>query len=90
MPIAHFIIPETIERLPLKKGPYDAEKGDLVTSGFVDFHTADAISNNKVKLEAGQFSTFRVLAMVNLLGNNRKPRRIFGFAITNCLLLNLL
>ncbi|HTD41078.1 MAG TPA: TonB-dependent receptor [Mucilaginibacter sp.] len=69
---SHFIIPETIESTTFKKGPYDAEKGDLVTSGFVDFHTADAISNNTVKLEAGQFNTYRVLAMVNLLDDKAK------------------
>jgi len=69
---SHFIIPETIESTTFKKGPYDAEKGDLVTSGFVDFHTADAISNNMVKLEAGQFNTYRALAMVNLLDDKAK------------------
>lgn len=71
---SHFIIPETIEGTTFKKGPYDAEKGDLVTSGFVDFHTADAISNNTVKLEAGQFNTYRVLAMINLLDDKTKAK----------------
>jgi len=69
---SHFIIPETIEGTTFKKGPYDAEKGDLVTSGFVDFHTADAISNNTIKLEGGQFNTFRALAMINLLNDKAK------------------
>ena len=69
---SHFIIPETIESTEFKKGPYDAEKGDLVTSGFVDFHTADAISGNTIKLEGGQFNTFRALAMVNLLNDKAK------------------
>jgi hypothetical protein len=71
---SHFIIPETIENTTFKKGPYDAEKGDLVTSGFVDLHTADAISNNTVKLEAGQFNTYRALAMVNLLDDKAKAK----------------
>ena len=69
---SHFIIPETIEGTTFKKGPYDAEKGDLVTSGFVDFHTADALSNNVIKLEGGQFNTFRALAMISLLGDTAK------------------
>ncbi len=69
---SHFIIPETIESTTFKKGPYDVEKGDLVTSGFVDFHTANAISNNTVKLEAGQFNTYRLLAMINLLNDKAK------------------
>jgi len=69
---SHFIIPETIESTEFKKGPYDAGKGDLVTSGFVDFHTADAISGNTIKLEGGQFNTFRAMAMVNLLNDKAK------------------
>jgi len=79
---SHFIIPETIESTTFKKGPYDAEKGDLVTSGFVDFHTADAISNNTVRLEAGQFNTFRALAMVNLLDDKAKAKGQSWYAAT--------
>jgi hypothetical protein len=79
---SHFIIPETIESTTFKKGPYDAEKGDLVTSGFVDFHTADAISNNTVRLEAGQFNTFRALAMVNLLDDKAKANGQSWYAAT--------
>ena len=71
---SHFIIPETIENTTFKKGPYDAQKGDLVTSGFVDFHIADAISNNTIRVEAGQFNTYRVLAMVNLLNDKAKEK----------------
>ncbi|SHM01754.1 TonB-dependent receptor [Mucilaginibacter sp. OK098] len=71
---SHFIIPETIESTEFKKGPYDAKKGDLVTSGFVDFHTVDAISNNTIKLEGGQFNTFRALAMLNLLDDKAKTK----------------
>ncbi len=69
---SHFIIPETIENTTYKKGMYDAEKGDLAVTGFVDFHTADAISQNMVKAEAGQFNTYRVLGMVNLLSEKAK------------------
>ncbi|MEP6584560.1 MAG: TonB-dependent receptor plug domain-containing protein, partial [Ginsengibacter sp.] len=34
---SHFIIPETIESVDFKKGPYAANKGDFATTGFVDF-----------------------------------------------------
>lgn len=71
---SHFIIPETIASTTYKKGPYDAEKGDLATTGFVDFHTADAIGNSMVKAEAGQFNTYRLLGMVNLLGQSAKNK----------------
>lgn len=69
---SHFIIPETIENTTYKKGMYDAGKGDLAVTGFVNFYTADAISQNMVKAEAGQFNTYRVLGMVNLLSKKAK------------------
>lgn len=77
---SHFIIPETIENTTYKKGMYDAEKGDLAVTGFVDFHTADAISQNLVKVEAGQFNTYRVLEMVNLLGEKAKSNNQSWYA----------
>jgi len=71
---SHFIIPETISGTTYKKGPYDAGKGDFATTGFVDFHTANAISNNTFKAEGGQFNTYRVLGMMNLLTEKAKTR----------------
>jgi hypothetical protein len=69
---SHFIIPETIESTNYKKGMYDAEKGDLAVTGFVNFNTADAISSNTIKVEGGQYHTYRVLGMINLLGAKAK------------------
>lgn len=77
---SHFIIPETIESTTYKKGPYDAEKGDLATTGFVDFHTADAISNNTVRIEGGQFDTYRILGMFNLLNDKAKAKNQSWYA----------
>lgn len=77
---SHFIIPETIEGTTYKKGPYDAEKGDFATTGFVDFHTANSIGNNTVKAEAGQFDTYRVLGMVNLLSDKEKAKNQSWYA----------
>ncbi|MFD0793078.1 TonB-dependent receptor [Mucilaginibacter litoreus] len=69
---SHFIIPETIERTTYEKGMYNARKGDLAVTGFVDFHTANAISDNLIKAEAGAYDTYRVLGMANIL--NEKAR----------------
>ncbi|CAM3927131.1 Outer membrane receptor proteins, mostly Fe transport [Pedobacter westerhofensis] len=69
---SHFIIPETIAGTTYKKGPYDAEKADFATTGFVDFHTANAISNNVLKVEGGQFNTYRILGMMDLLSEKAK------------------
>mgnify|MGYP003945627595 CR=1 FL=1 len=64
----HFIIPELIEGTTFNKGPYHAAKGNLATGGAVDFHTANTITQNLFKTEVGQYGTFRVLGMLNLLG----------------------
>jgi hypothetical protein len=67
---SHFIIPETIGNTTFKKGSADAEKGNLVTSGFAEFHTLNALEKNVFRVEAGQFNTYRALGMLNLLGKD--------------------
>ena len=71
---SHFIIPETIESVDFKKGPYTASKGDYCTTGFVDFNTKNILPNNVIKAEVGMFNTYRALAMVNLLTDKRKQQ----------------
>jgi hypothetical protein len=70
----HFLIPELVTSYEFGKGPYYAQHGDFTTAGYVAFHTADALDNSTVKLEAGQFKTGRLVAMVNLLGEKAKQR----------------
>ena len=72
---SHFIIPETIESVDFKKGPYTASKGDFATTGFVDFNTRNALSNNLLKIEGGQYKTFRGLIMLNLLGKKAMQKQ---------------
>ncbi len=72
---SHFIIPETIESVDFKKGPYTASKGDFATTGFVDFNTKNALSSNVIKLEGGMFKTYRALGMFNLLNEKAKLKQ---------------
>lgn len=72
---SHFIIPETIESVDFKKGPYTASKGDFATTGFVDFNTKNYLDNNTVKAEAGMFNTYRALGMFNLLSDQAKAKQ---------------
>ncbi len=71
---SHFIIPETIDKVDFKKGPYSAAKGDFATTGFVDFNTRNSLASNLVKVEGGQFNTFRAVGMMNLLGAKAKAK----------------
>jgi hypothetical protein len=70
----HFLIPELVTSYEFGKGPYYAEHGDFTTAGYVGFHTADVLDKSTVKIEAGQFNTGRVLAMLNLLSEKAKKR----------------
>lgn len=63
----HFLIPETIESIDFGKGAYYASKGDLNTSGYVSFHTADSLPHSLLKLEGGSFNTIRGTGLFNLI-----------------------
>ncbi|PRY30405.1 outer membrane receptor protein involved in Fe transport [Spirosoma oryzae] len=64
----HFVIPELVEGVDFKKGPYTTDKGNLATAGWADFRTRTALDRSFVKLEAGQFDTYRAVAGIDLLG----------------------
>ncbi len=64
----HFVIPELVEGVDFKKGPYRADKGNLTTAGWVDFRTRTALDKSFVKLETGQYDTYRTVAGIDLLG----------------------
>lgn len=66
----HFLIPETVERVQFAKGPYYAPYGDLATAGYVSFQTKNAIDKSMIKLQGGQFDTYRAVGLFNLLNNS--------------------
>ncbi len=63
----HFTIPETMDKLMVHKGPYDARFGDFATSGTVEFLTRNSIDGNEIKAEYGMFNTVRAVGLFNLL-----------------------
>ena len=75
----HFVIPELIDKVAFNKGPYFADKGNFTTAGFVDFKTKDYLEKNFLKVEGGQFSTFRGIAGINLLKpkGDRRARSLY-------------
>ncbi|RYY85182.1 MAG: TonB-dependent receptor [Chitinophagaceae bacterium] len=75
---AHFVIPETVERVDYDKGPYDVTKGDFATAGWVDLRTKDFLNENTVKLEAGSFGTARAALLTRLYDfRNERIRKQF-------------
>ncbi|MCI5054718.1 MAG: TonB-dependent receptor [Flavobacteriales bacterium] len=63
----HFVIPEAVENMDFGKGPYDSDKGNFATAGYVNFRTKDKLQNSILKLELGQFNTQRLVGLVNIL-----------------------
>jgi len=64
----HFVIPETVEQLKVYKGPYTARFGDFATAGAAEFTTKTSLDHSQVKVEVGQFNTYRALVLLDLLG----------------------
>lgn len=67
----HFLIPETIEKIDFGKGPYDADKGDFATAGYVGFQTRTRLEKSTFGVELGQFNTKRIVGMFDLLGKDK-------------------
>jgi len=67
----HFVIPETIEKIDWGKGPYDANKGNFATAGYVNFRTKQKLDESLIKFEVGQFNTQRVLSMLDLVNSKK-------------------
>ena len=59
----NFLIPELIDSLAYKKGPYYAEVGDFSGAGSAFFNTASTLKQGEVSVSAGQDDYFRVLVM---------------------------
>ncbi len=59
----HFLIPETVDRLDVRKGPYRVQDGDFATAGAVAFTTKDRLDHALVRVGAGAFHTYDVTAL---------------------------
>jgi hypothetical protein len=68
----HWLIPELIREVDFGKGPYYADHGDFATAGYVAFKTMSILEHNMIKMEAGQFNTFRTVGLFNLLGKQAR------------------
>ena len=65
----HFVIPETIDRLSVYKGPYTTRFGDFSTSGTGEFLTKNGLDHSLIKSETGMFNTARLVGLFDLLSS---------------------
>jgi outer membrane receptor protein involved in Fe transport len=55
----HFLIPETLDRIDVYKGPYFAEYGNLATAAAVELGTRERLDRSFVRVQGGSFDTGR-------------------------------
>jgi outer membrane receptor protein involved in Fe transport len=84
----HFLIPELVEKVDFQKGTYNASVGNFATAGFVKFQTPDRLSENLLKVEAGQFNSYRTVGLIDLLGKNAANKGISAYLGTELLFSN--
>ncbi len=58
----NFLIPELVQRIDYRKGPYFADVGDFSAAGTVKFTTASRLAAPLAELTAGSFGYYRALA----------------------------
>lgn len=62
----NFIIPELIQDIQYRKGPYYAEVGDFSGAGAAQFSLKNSLDNNEATLTAGEFNFQRVYTATQL------------------------
>jgi len=68
----HFIIPEIVDQIDYKKGPYYADLGDFATAGSARFSTANILEKSFVKTEVGKFDSYRLATGINLVNQEKQ------------------
>jgi TonB family protein len=77
----HFIIPELIHRMEVRKGPYFAEYGDFATAGAINLVLDNESPTSSLTLGGGMYRTFRGVAIVSPKLSKVKPllaAEVFG------------
>ncbi len=77
----HFVIPELIQQVEVRKGPYHADAGDFATAGSVRLVTRDSLDSDRhvlARAETGSFNTNRVVFGVSPVKNDRARTLVGG------------
>jgi len=62
----NFLIPELVERIDYRKGPYFADVGDFSAAGTVAFKTWDSLPESFVQADIGEFGYYRGVAALSV------------------------
>ena len=69
----NWLIPETVRRIEVNKGPYFARYGDFATAGALNLVTHQHFKVNSVKLAGGMFNTLRGVGALSHRGDDWQP-----------------
>lgn len=58
----NFIIPEIIETVEYRKGPYSSEVGDFSSAGSTTFNVYDRLDENFTEVNIGQYGYYRIVS----------------------------
>jgi outer membrane receptor protein involved in Fe transport len=62
----NFVVPELVERVDVRKGPYEVSDGDLATAGALDMALVRRVDDGFVLGTLGMFGTWRGLGVLGL------------------------
>ncbi|MEW5914924.1 MAG: TonB-dependent receptor [Gemmatimonadota bacterium] len=65
----HFVIPEIVDRVDVRKGPYDTRDGDLAVAGSVNLATRERIDEASMALRYGSFGTTNLTTLLPFGGD---------------------
>ena len=77
----NFIIPELIQRVEVRKGPYQAEYGDFATAGAINLVLDDEKPMSSLTVGGGTYRTFRGVGIISPKLDKVKPliaAEVFG------------
>ena len=61
----NFLIPEVVDSIDYRKGPYFADAGDFANSGSVNFVTKEDTAENSLQAVGGSFNTMRYTSLLS-------------------------
>ena len=65
----HWLMPEVVETVDVRKGPFDVRDGDFATAGAVTFRTKDRVASSSAVVRGGTFDTRHAIALIPLGGD---------------------
>ncbi|MEQ1501209.1 MAG: TonB-dependent receptor [Myxococcota bacterium] len=62
----HWLVPEIVQSVDVRKGPYEVFDGDLATAGAIEIHLVDRVHESRATATYGMWNTARGLAITGL------------------------